>query len=194
MCGTLLVTCGLDDRVCWSDTAACKLVESIALPCAPKALGASSDGLVVIATVSGFCTVRRGGALCSTPLAGASAVAVTHDGQAVVIGSESGSIHFYSVSAGVVLQPRSVLSKHRGAVTALAFDSAGAMLASCDANREVVIWERAPGEPCWAVRASVGRMLYHTARVACLAWSPDGQRLASAGAPCCAARCGRARA
>jgi hypothetical protein len=182
VCGPHLVSAGLDDKLrCTPIAGASETARAVALPCAPKAMGVSAGGVVVLATVQGVSIARDGVLLSSAPLEGALAAAITPDGREVAIGCEDGRIHVFSVAPTHALSPLTVLTKHRGAVTALAFHVAGAdtLLASCDANREVVVWQRQPAEPYWAVKVS--KMVYHTARVSCLAWSPDG-RLASGGA------------
>jgi WD40 repeat protein len=47
------------------------------------------------------------------------------------------------------------------------------MLATCDSNREVLVWDPAAG----AVK--MDKMVFHKARVTCLSWCPDGVRLAT---------------
>jgi WD40 repeat protein len=141
-------------------------------------MGMSANGLAVIATVKGVVTARDGAILSSLELGSATAAAVTGDGCVAAVGCEDGRIHMFAVAATGELQPHAILVKHRGAVTALAFSNSDRMLASGDANREVLIWEEC--EKTWAVKVS--GMVYHTARVTCLSWAPDGQRLASGGA------------
>jgi WD40 repeat protein len=144
-------------------------------------MSVSGDGLAVMSTVNGVSLARNGAILTSTPLAGATAVAVTRDGRDVAVGCASGSVHLFAVTAAGELQPRSVLAKHRDAITALEFDAAGTRLASSDANREIIVWDRTPEEPHWLVKSSLGRCVFHQARITCMAWAPDGTRLATSG-------------
>ena len=188
LCGEQLATCGLDDKLFWAHSAAAAAPAapcSAPLPCAPKTLCASADGLVVLATVSGVTLARAGAVLASTALAGANAAAITRDGAEVAVGCANGGVHVFAVApGGAGLQPRAVLAKHRETITALEYDAAGAHLASCDTGREVVVWDRDAEAPFWRPSATMGRMQFHTARIACLAWSPDGQHLATGGLDC----------
>jgi len=180
-CNDELITVGLDDRQFW-----CSVTEtrSATLPCAPKSLSVSAGGFSVAATVNGVTLAQDGKILASVSLPGASVAAVTHDGKDVAVGYADGAVRVFSCSQAGELQLRVLLSRHRDCVTALQFDAAGGMLASCDANREVVVWQRSEADPFWAPKESLGRCVYHTARVTCLAWEPNGKRLASGGLDC----------
>jgi WD40 repeat protein len=180
-CNDELITCGLDDRVVWSGAAEAR---SAALPCAPKSLSVSTGGVAVAATVSGVTLAQDGKVVASVALPGAAVAAVSRDGKEVAVGYADGAVRVFSRSPAGELQLRALLARHRDCVTALQFDAAGAMLASCDANREVVVWERCDADPFWAPKESLGRCVYHTARVTCLAWEPSGKRLATGGLDC----------
>ena len=180
-CNDELITCGLDDRVVWSGAGESR---SAALPCAPKSLSVSAGGVAVAATVNGVTLLQDGKVVASVALPGASVAAVTRDGKEVAVGYTDGAVRVFSRSLAGELQLRALLSRHRDCVTALQFDAAGAMLASCDTNREVVVWERCATDPFWAPKEVMGRCVYHTARVTCLAWEPSGKRLATGGLDC----------
>jgi WD40 repeat protein len=179
--GTQLITCGLDDRACWSGIAAGGAGDARAakLPCAPKSMAVSADGLAFLVTVQGVATARDGSVSASTRLPGAAVAAITRDGRTAAVGCDDGRVHVFTVAPGGALQPLAVLSKHRGAVTALTFCASSDALASCDVYRELVVWSRV-ADGFTPATATV----FHTARVACLAWSPDGTRLASGGLDC----------
>ena len=69
--------------------------------------------------------------------------------------------------------PLATLERHRGEVTCLAYSPDGSMLASGDANREVLVWDASTNQ----VKKS--RMVYHNARITALAWSKDSKEIAS---------------
>ena len=125
-------------------------------------------------------------------------VCVRGDGREVAVGCKDGAVRLFSVvardagagsesggvgseSGGAGSDPRpsfslvlgGTLTRHRGEVTACAYSPDGTRLATCDANREVLVWD-----PSKAV-VVVDKMVYHRARVTCVGWSVDGARLAT---------------
>jgi WD40 repeat protein len=65
------------------------------------------------------------------------------------------------------------LSRHRGEVTSARYSPCGGKLATCDGNREVVVWDARSGEVIY------DKAVFHKARVTAVAWSPDSRRLAT---------------
>ncbi|RRT67041.1 hypothetical protein B296_00010022 [Ensete ventricosum] len=98
--------------------------------------------------------------------------AISPDGTEAVVGAEDGKLHIYSIS-GDTLTEEAVLEKHRGTITAICYSPDASMFASADSNREAVVWDRESRE------VKLKNMLYHTARINCLAWSPDNQLVAT---------------
>ncbi|KAL9262029.1 Actin-interacting protein 1-2-like protein, partial [Drosera capensis] len=58
-------------------------------------------------------------------------------------------------------------------ITVIRYSPDVSMFASGDANREAVVWDRSSRE------VKINNMLYHTARLNCLAWSPDSGMVAT---------------
>jgi WD repeat-containing protein 1 (actin-interacting protein 1) len=75
----------------------------------------------------------------------ATAVAISHDGNEVIVGAQDGKLHVYTVD-GDTLKEEAVIEKHRGAITAIKYSPDGSMYASTDTNREAVVWDRATRE------------------------------------------------
>lgn len=73
------------------------------------------------------------------------AVAVSHEGNEVVVGGQDGKLHVYTVD-GDALKEEAVIEKHRGAITTIKYSPDGSMYASADTNREAVVWDRATRE------------------------------------------------
>ncbi|MGH7163031.1 MAG: protein kinase domain-containing protein, partial [Planctomycetota bacterium] len=96
------------------------------------------------------------------------AVAFHPDGRRVAIGAEE------TIQLGDAEGPRLLaeLAGHEGAVHALAFDAAGATLASASFDHTVRLWAAGTGESLAVLRG-------HTDPVTSLAFTPDGTRLAS---------------
>ncbi|KAK6925332.1 WD40 repeat [Dillenia turbinata] len=106
------------------------------------------------------------------------ASAISPDGSEAIIGGEDGKLHVYSI-AGDTLTEEAVLEKHRGAITVIRYSPDVSMFASADVNREAVLWDRASRE------IKLKNMLYHTARINCLAWSPDNSMVATGSLDTC---------
>ena len=114
-----------------------------------------------------------------------SSVCVRGDGREVAVGCKDGAVRLFSVArakdVGVgsesaqpfSLVPGAVMTRHRGEVTGCAYSPDGTRLATCDANREVLVWD-----PTAAV-VVLDKMVYHRSMVTCVGWSADGVRLAT---------------
>uniref|UniRef100_A0A0A9AMF5 Uncharacterized protein n=1 Tax=Arundo donax TaxID=35708 RepID=A0A0A9AMF5_ARUDO len=104
---------------------------------------------------------------------------VSPDGTEAVVGAQDGKLRIYSIS-GDTLTEEAVLEKHRGAITSIHYSPDVSMFASADANREAVVWDQATRE------VKLKNMLFHTARINCLAWSPDSRLVATGSLDTCA--------
>ncbi|EOY21234.1 Transducin family protein / WD-40 repeat family protein isoform 2 [Theobroma cacao] len=80
---------------------------------------------------------------------------------------------------GDTLKEEAVLEKHRGALTVIRYSPDFSLFASGDANREAIVWDRVSRE------VKVKNMLYHTARINCLAWSPNSSMVATGSLDTC---------
>ncbi|KAL6497157.1 Actin-interacting protein 1-2 [Orobanche gracilis] len=106
------------------------------------------------------------------------ACAIAPNGTEAVVGDQDGKLHVFSV-VGDTLKEEAVLEKHRGSITAIQYCPDISMFASADANREAVVWDSASRE------VKLKNMLYHTARINCLAWSPDNSMVATGSLDTC---------
>ena len=170
--------------------------DGVALPAQPRDVDASADAAVVaVATAAGATILRRAddedasssssssyavvGNVAPEGGARASAVGVASDGNAVAIGCENGEVRVLragEVTGDVTDAGATVLRRHRGEVTAARFHpSDPSTLATCDANREVLVWNVDTGA------VVMDKMVFHKARVTSLAWCPDGRRIATGG-------------
>lgn len=172
-----LLTCGLDNKLRRSTLPGddYRDAEVIDLKSQPKDMDVALrvPELVILTTEAGV-ILLRGSIVVSTNKLGftATASAISPDGTEAVIGSQDGKIYIYSLKGDTLFQ-ESVLEKHRGAITTIRFSPDGSMFASGDANREVVVWDRVSHE------IKLKNMLYHTARITCLAWSSDSLKIAT---------------
>ncbi|PIN01320.1 WD40 repeat stress protein/actin interacting protein [Handroanthus impetiginosus] len=125
-------------------------------------------------------TLLRGTKIVSTIDLGFTVTACTiaPNGTEAIVGGQDGKLHIYSVT-GDTLQEEAVLEKHRGAITVIRYSPDVSMFASADANREAVVWD------CATREVKLKNMLYHTARINCLAWSPNGSMVATGSLDTC---------
>lgn len=110
---------------------------SLALRCPELALITIDSGVVVLRGTKVVSTVNLGFTVTAS--------AVAPDGNEAIIGAQDGKLHIYSI-AGDTLTEDAVLEKHRGAVTVIRYSPDVSMVASGDANREAIVWDRASQE------------------------------------------------
>ncbi|XP_020225533.1 actin-interacting protein 1-2 isoform X1 [Cajanus cajan] len=142
-------------------------------------LALNSPELAIIAIESGI-VLLNGSKVVSTINLGftVSAATISPDGSEAIVGGQDGKLRIYSVSGDTVKEV-SVLEKHRGAITAIRYSPDVSMFASADMNREAVVWDRVSKE------VKVNNMLFNTARINCLAWSPDSTLVATGSLDTC---------
>ncbi|KAK6921263.1 WD40 repeat [Dillenia turbinata] len=143
---------------------------SIALSSPELALIAFDSGVVLFNGTKVLSTINLGFPVTAS--------AISPDGREAIIGGEDGRLHVYSI-AGDALTEEVVLEKHRGAITVIRYSPDVSMFASADVNREAVVWNHASRE------IKLKNMLYHTARINCLAWSPDNSMVATGSLDTC---------
>ena len=106
------------------------------------------------------------------------ACVIAQDGSEAIVGGQDGKLHVFSIN-GDTLTEEAILEKHRGAITVIRYSPDFSMFASGDANREAVVWDRISRE------VKLKNMLYHAARINCLAWSPDNSMVATGSLDTC---------
>lgn len=178
-----LVTSGFDNKV-WRiplNGDQCGNAESVDVGSQPKDLNLAvqTPEFALVSTDSGV-IMLRGLQVVSTIKLGYTATAstISPDGSEVIVGGQDGKLHIYSID-GDTLKEEAVLEKHRGAITVIRYSPDASMFASADANREAVVWERASRE------VKLKNMLYHAARINCLAWSPDSRLIGTGSLDTC---------
>lgn len=177
--GSLLVA-SLDNKVRQLPLSAESLAEGgegTALGGQPQSISASSgdNSLSVAATSKGVVLLRGSSILSSTPLpcsAEPLCAAINPGGDEVAVGSSTGKVHIFAVR-GDSLVEEAILERHRGPLTDLQYSPSGSMLASCDSNREAAVWDTVSRE------LKMKNLVYHTARVNCIAWSPSSELFAT---------------
>ncbi|CAK8579720.1 unnamed protein product [Lathyrus sativus] len=178
-----IVTSGFDNKIrrisLHGDQ--CGDAEAIDIGTQPKdfSISLSSPELVLVSIDSGVVMLRGTKVVSTINLEfTVSASIVSPDGSEAIIGGQDGKLHIYSISGDTLIE-EAVLEKHRGAVSVIRYSPDFSMFASGDVNREAVVWDRASRD------VKLKNMLYHTARINCLAWSPDSSRIATGSLDTC---------
>eukprot|EP00002_Diphylleia_rotans_P007623 TRINITY_DN17282_c0_g1_i1.p1 TRINITY_DN17282_c0_g1~~TRINITY_DN17282_c0_g1_i1.p1 ORF type:complete len:608 (+),score=126.31 TRINITY_DN17282_c0_g1_i1:71-1894(+) len=132
-----------------------------------------NPGVVVASTINSLRVLRAAKQVSVLPVSyKPNGVAISPDGLEVVVAGDDNKVYIYSLESDV-LKPAGTFERHRGAVMCIAYSPDGTLIASGDANREVVVWERQSR----AVKCE--GWVFHTARVSAIAWSPDSQLVAT---------------
>ncbi|XP_050231429.1 actin-interacting protein 1-2-like [Mercurialis annua] len=155
--------------------------ENVDIGIQPKdvTLAIDSPGIALVSTESGAALLNGLKIISNTNLGFAvTASVISPDGSEAIVGGEDGKLHVYSIS-GEKLNEVAVLEKHRGAISVIRYSPDVSMFASADLNREAVVWDRASKE------VKLNNMLYHTARINCLAWSPNSSMVATGSLDTC---------
>jgi WD repeat-containing protein 1 (actin-interacting protein 1) len=100
-------------------------------------------------------------------------VAISHSGETAAVGSKDNKIRLYTIGQDSLAETK-VLDGLRGSPTRLSFSNDDKTLATCDSNRDILLWDMATHgikQRGWE---------FHTAVVRDLTWSPDNLHLASA--------------
>ncbi|OWM62627.1 actin-interacting protein 1-2 [Punica granatum] len=138
-----------------------------------------SPELSLVAIETGVVLLQGTKVLSTTNLGfSVTASAISPDGSEAIVGGQDGKLHIYSIN-GDTLTEEAVLEKHRGAISVIRYSPDVSMFASADLNREAVVWDRATRE------VKLKNMLYHSARINCLAWSPDSRMVATGSLDTC---------
>ncbi|XP_059640032.1 actin-interacting protein 1-2 [Cornus florida] len=178
-----IVTSGFDNKI-WRNSLhgdQCGDANPIDIGSQPKdlSLALRSSELALVSIDSGV-VLLRGTEIVSTINLGfvVAACTIASDGSEAIVGGQDGKLHIYSIK-GDTLTEEATLEKHRGAITVIHYSPDDSMFASGDVNREAVVWDRVSRE------VKLKNMLYHTARINCLAWSPNSNMVATGSLDTC---------
>lgn len=174
----VLNTVGWDDSIRTSDLTSRSATGSTALNGQPLGMASATDADAVVVVTNAEIAVFRGGSkvgflggLGFTP----TCVAVISGANEIAVGGDDSKTHIYSLSAdGATITAVTTIAT-RSAVSSVAYNPAGDLLAIGDNGRQVEVYERGS----WRAKIQ-GMWVNHTSRVTALAWSPNGNFLASA--------------
>jgi len=172
--GNDVVTAGKDDSVCFADKESRKYGAKIGVEAAANDVATAGDQAVAVTSAALF-VLKKGSKVSELPVTfGPTCVSITPDGTEVAVGGSDHNIHIFALQGGNLKETAS-LAKHRGNLSGVAYSPNGKLLASGDANRDIVVWDRATKKPV------VDEWCHHTARINGLAFSPDSQHIVSGG-------------
>ncbi|XP_039281777.1 actin-interacting protein 1 isoform X1 [Nilaparvata lugens] len=170
-----LYSCGIDDSLKQVnlDSGWYSGVD-IKLSAQPRGMDLKDD-LVVVATVKELTVIKQDRKISGFPITyEPSSVSINPgDDSYLAVGGDDSKIHIYAMS-GTVISPHKEL-QHLGPVTDVAFSPDGKYLVACDANRKVILYTL----PDFQTLAHNKEWGFHSARVNCIAWSPNSQQVAS---------------
>lgn len=184
-----IVSCGIDDTLRWAAPGAEGDAPSLAYTDAALPLGAQpramdhlvEENITVVATIKELAVISDGRKQSTLPLSSEpSCVAIEPTSRHVAVGGADNLVHIYSLS-GTTLVPTPTTLTHLGPVTDVRYSPDGKYLAASDANRKVILYSL-ENEYKLAHNREWG---FHTARVNCLAWSPDSTHVASGSLDTC---------
>lgn len=175
-----VLTCGLDDTIRAIDLKTNQYSTSftpIKLSAQPKGIAAlAGTDILIVAGVNELFVYdgqqQKSGLKINYE---ASSVDVHPSQKEVAVGGAADKkVHIYKLENNQLSEVKTL--EHRGGLSAVKYSPDGKYLAAADANRKVVLYkadDHAVANPTeWG---------FHTARVNCLAWSPDSKTLASGG-------------
>ncbi|XP_013173534.1 PREDICTED: actin-interacting protein 1 [Papilio xuthus] len=174
-----LLTCGIDDSlrlaVPANEGEAPTYTESVVtLGSQPRAMDhVIEDDLTVVVTVKELIVLMGNTKQSTLPVSyEPTCVAIDPKLKHIAVGGGNSRVHIYSLDKRSLL-PRSELT-HLGTVTSLAYSPNSRYLVAADANRKLILYD-VEGYTL----AHNKEWGFHTARVNCVAWSPDSKRVAS---------------
>lgn len=174
-----IYTCALDDTIRAIDVKSNQFSSSfspVKLSVQPKGISAlKNSDIIAIAGVSEIQLLE--GQQVKTKLKvdyECSSIDVHPNEKKLAVGGSDNKVHIYSLQDCKLAETNSM--PHRGAIMDVKYSPNGLYLAAADSNRKVILYKA--DDHSLAHNVEWG---FHTARVNCLAWSPDSSILVSGG-------------
>ncbi|XP_026332249.1 actin-interacting protein 1 [Hyposmocoma kahamanoa] len=174
-----LLTCGIDDSLRRGKPQAegevpTYTAESVPLGSQPRGMDyILDDDTTIIATVKELLVIIGDSKQSSLPLKfEPTCVAIDPKSRHVAVGGADNKVHLFTLDVRTLTS--GVELEHLGAVTDVRFSPDSQYLVACDANRKLILYSTEDYK-----LAHNKEWGFHTARVNCVAWSPDSKRIAS---------------
>ncbi|VDO37938.1 unnamed protein product [Haemonchus placei] len=174
----LLMSCAWDDTVRFTHGAVSSndsiKSTSVKLPSQPQGMATSHEGNSTVIACYKNILVFEGEKLSVDLGVSFNPSCAAIYGDLVAVGGQDSKVHIYSFSGGA-LREKTVIA-HSTPITRVAFSPNGKYLVATDSGRKVVPYSvddfKTIAQKEWT---------FHTAKVNCVAWSPDNRHLATGG-------------
>lgn len=179
--GSKMATVGIDDsmRIFDQTTGAYEAGNTTKLKAQPRGIDHKGD-LTVVVTRNSIVMMSVGEVVSETAVDyEPSAVSILNDEEIAVGESSDGhSVRIYGIAGGTPEERKKLALT--GAITDLAYSPDGSYLVTSDSNRKVTMFSVSNDY----VKANNREWGFHTAKVNCVAWSPNSLYIASGGLDC----------
>lgn len=175
----LIYTCGLDDCIKAIDVKTNQFSSNfgpIKLSVQPRGLSVVKDSnTIIVAGVNELNVIDGAQVKSSLKIKFESSCVDVHpNGKEVAIGGSDNKVHIFSLQDLKLAETKTLA--HMGGIMTIKYSPNGQYLAAGDSNRKIKLYKTQ--DHSLAHDAEWG---FHTARVNCLAWSPDSKVLVSGG-------------
>jgi WD40 repeat protein len=170
--GDMVASVGFDDTLRFSKNDV--LQSSVSLTGQPSAVACSPSSDVTVVTTSAGVYVFRGQTeVCKLDSLSYAATCVAIFGESeIAVGGDDMKTHIYSIADNTFSVITAI--ETRSAVSCVSYNPTGEFLAIGDNGRQVEVYERST----WSAKVK-GRWVFHTSKITCMAWAPNGKSLAS---------------
>ncbi|KAI0228243.1 Actin-interacting protein 1 [Lamellibrachia satsuma] len=170
----VLITCGMDDSIVYTDVATKQYGERVKMPSQPRGLATAPGGLVVAACINHVVVVRNQRVVFTQKVDyEPQCASITTDLSEVAIGGGMDQkVYIYRLTGDELSEKRTM--DHNGGITDVKYSPDGAFLVATDTYRKVVLYQL----PEYNILTST-EWGHHTAKINSVAWTPDSKHLAT---------------
>ncbi|CAK4004935.1 hypothetical protein B0A50_02641 [Lecanosticta acicola] len=147
----------------------------------PKGVAVATVGgkpHTLVATASGITAYSEGSKVSEQKLP-APPTCITAHGEIVAAGSDDKTVRIFQAGSPTSFDSLTTLTDATSPISTLAFSPSGSHLAVGLSNGKIFVYSSASSSSGGAWTLETNRWSAHTARVTCIAWSPDGKKAVS---------------